>query len=108
MPIRVHVNKSGSGVCATASTKEVLAQLRDMNIKSMRHRYPPVSVLSGTNGIIYDTTVALQNFSQGKSQTELWTSAEYPPMVTEVCIVVTQVGGVADILQVRRCLGDLA
>ncbi|KAL1693266.1 hypothetical protein GGG16DRAFT_123376 [Schizophyllum commune] len=87
VPIRVHVSKSGSGVCATASTKVVLAQLRDMNIKSMRHRYPPVSVLSGANGIIYDTTVALQNFSQGKSQTELWTSAEYPPMVTEFAAV---------------------
>ncbi|KAL1728701.1 putative peptide synthetase [Schizophyllum commune] len=87
VPIRVHVSKSGSGVCASASTKEVLAQLRDMNIKSMRHRYPPVSVLSGANGIIYDTTVALQNFSQGKSQTELWTRAEYPPMVTEFAAV---------------------
>uniref|UniRef100_D8PSX8 Carrier domain-containing protein n=1 Tax=Schizophyllum commune (strain H4-8 / FGSC 9210) TaxID=578458 RepID=D8PSX8_SCHCM len=87
VPIRVHVSKSGSGVCATASTKEVLAQLRDMNIKSMRHRYPPVSVLSGANGIIYDTTVALQNFSQGKSQTTLWTRAEYPPMVTEFAAV---------------------
>ncbi|KAL1750196.1 hypothetical protein FB107DRAFT_252291 [Schizophyllum commune] len=47
---------------------------------SARHEYQehappdsPVSVLSGANGIINDTAVALQSFSQGKSQTELWT-----------------------------------
>ncbi|KAL1744044.1 putative peptide synthetase [Schizophyllum fasciatum] len=87
VPIRVQAGKGGRGVCASASTKDVLAQLRDMNIKSMRHRYPPVSVLSGPNGIIYDTTIALQNFSLGKSQTDLWTKAEYPPMVTEFAAV---------------------
>ncbi|KAF9033277.1 acetyl-CoA synthetase-like protein [Hymenopellis radicata] len=69
------------------TTKGVLSGLLEKNVSSLLNRYPPVKVLSGEKGFIYDTTIALQNFGEGLSQTELWTKAEYPPMETEFAIV---------------------
>ncbi|KIK69417.1 hypothetical protein GYMLUDRAFT_152778 [Collybiopsis luxurians FD-317 M1] len=69
------------------SIGEVLSELSLKNVQGLVHRYPPVSVLSGPNGIIYDTTLAFQHFGQGRSQTELWTRSEYPAMETEFSVV---------------------
>lgn len=77
VPVRV---RGVSGI----STANILSTFASNNVQGWVHRYPPVSVLSGSNGIIYDTTVALQLFGQGKSQTELWTQSDYPAMETEV------------------------
>ncbi len=77
VPVRVR-NVTG------ATTGDLLSRLVRSNVDSLIKRHPPVAVLSGANGIIYDTTVALQQFGRGASQTELWTSATYPAMGTEV------------------------
>ena len=66
------------------TTSALLSYLVEKNVSSLQYRHPPVKVLSGENGMIYDTNLALQNFGQGFSQTKLWTQAEYPPMETEV------------------------
>ncbi|KIY67738.1 putative peptide synthetase [Cylindrobasidium torrendii FP15055 ss-10] len=71
----------------TTSTSEMLSQLVGKNASALRHRYPSLKVLSGENGIIYDTTIALQNFAQGTSETDLWSESEYPPMRTEFAVV---------------------
>ncbi|KAF9056962.1 hypothetical protein BDP27DRAFT_1372891 [Rhodocollybia butyracea] len=65
----------------------VFGTLASNNVQGLVHRYPPVSVLSGSRGIIYDTTVALQLFGQGTSQTELWIQSDYPAMETEFSVV---------------------
>ncbi|EOQ99429.1 Nonribosomal peptide synthetase 2 [Wallemia ichthyophaga EXF-994] len=65
----------------------VLKSLVRSNAEGLVHRHLPPKILSGDNGIIYDTTIALQQFAQGASQTELWTHSEYPPMVTEFAVV---------------------
>ncbi|KIK50220.1 hypothetical protein GYMLUDRAFT_51337, partial [Collybiopsis luxurians FD-317 M1] len=69
------------------SIGEVLSELSLKNIQGLVHRYPPVSILSGPNGIIYDTTLAFQHFGQGRSQTELWTRSNYPAMEMEFSVV---------------------
>ena len=69
------------------SIGDVLKSLVNSNAEGLVHRHLPAKVLSGDNGIIYDTTIALQQFAQGASQTDLWTDAEYPPMVTEFAVV---------------------
>ena len=66
---------------------DVISSLVSDNVDSLIHRHLPPKVLSGDNGIIYDTTIALQQFAQGQSQTDLWNEAEYPPMVTEFAVV---------------------
>lgn len=69
------------------SIGNVLKSLVSSNAEGLVHRHLPPKVLSGENGIIYDTTIALQQFAQGASQTDLWTHSEYPPMVTEFAVV---------------------
>ncbi|TIB70322.1 acetyl-CoA synthetase-like protein [Wallemia mellicola] len=69
------------------SLSAVLQSLVNSNADGMVHRHLPPKVLSGDNGIIYDTTIALQQFAQGASQTDLWSHSEYPPMVTEFAVV---------------------
>ncbi|KAK0185195.1 putative peptide synthetase [Armillaria mellea] len=80
VPVRVR-NVTGT------TTGDLLSRLVRSNVDSLIKRHPPVTVLSGANGIIYDTTVALQQFGRGASQTELWTSATYPAMGTEFAVV---------------------
>ncbi|KAF9077098.1 hypothetical protein BDP27DRAFT_1414219 [Rhodocollybia butyracea] len=80
VPIRV---KGATGL----NIANILLALASNNVQGLVHRYPPVSVLSGSRGIIYDTTVALQLFGQGTSQTELWIQSDYPAMETEFSVV---------------------
>ena len=88
VPIRFSTTSS-SGINASRSLGAVLEELTSANATALKYRYPPTSVLTRGGrgaGIIYDTTIALQTFSQGTSQTDLWTDAAYPPMTTEVLI----------------------
>nr|Q52US9.1 RecName: Full=Nonribosomal peptide synthase fso1; AltName: Full=Ferrichrome A biosynthesis cluster protein fso1; AltName: Full=Ferrichrome A synthetase [Omphalotus olearius]AAX49356.1 putative peptide synthetase [Omphalotus olearius] len=80
VPVRV---RNVSGV----TTGDLLSTFVSNNVQGLVHRYPPVSVLSGSSGIIYDTTIALQHFGQEQSQTALWTAADYPAMETEFAVV---------------------
>jgi hypothetical protein len=69
---------------ASASVADVLGNLVQKSISSLAHPYPPVSVLTGPKGIIYDTTLTLQKFAQGDPQTRIWEQVDHPPMATEV------------------------
>ncbi|KAG7451863.1 putative peptide synthetase [Guyanagaster necrorhizus] len=94
VPVRVR-NVTG------ATTRDLLSRLVRSNVDSLIKRHPPVTVLSGTNGIIYDTTVALQQFGQGASQTELWTSVTYPAMATEFAVVLEIWPEESDLIRLR-------
>ncbi|KAK0434815.1 putative peptide synthetase [Armillaria borealis] len=94
VPVRV---RSVTG----ATTGDLLSRLVRSNVDSLIKRHPPVAVLSGTNGIIYDTTVALQQFGRGASQTELWTSATYPAMGTEFAVVLEIWPEAGDVIRLR-------
>lgn len=87
VPVRFCSSSSSGKIDATASLSKVLEDLTRSNATSLTHRCPPNSALAKGGrggGIMYDTTIALQTFAQGHSQTDLWTHAEYPPMSTEV------------------------
>ncbi|KAK0501009.1 putative peptide synthetase [Armillaria luteobubalina] len=94
VPVRVR-NVTG------ATTGDLLSRLVRCNVDSLIKRHPPVAVLSGANGIIYDTTVALQQFGRGASQTELWTSATYPAMGTEFAVVLEIWPEEGDVIRLR-------
>ncbi|KAK0209228.1 putative peptide synthetase [Desarmillaria ectypa] len=94
VPVRVR-NITG------ATTGDLLSRLVQSNVDSLIKRHPPTTILSGANGIIYDTTVALQQFGQGASQTELWTSATYPPMTTEFAVVLEIWPEEGDLIRLR-------